>query len=337
MKYIHIEPISDEKIWNEFMMRFGKESLFQSFEWGDVETRMHVPVSRNGIYEGESLVGIFQIAVMKSRRGVFLHVRHGPVLSQQSQSYWDAFISHMKDMGKRENAHFFRVNPMILDTKEHRDMLKELGFRPSPIHAMDAEYCLVLDITQSEEALISAMRKTTRYEIRKADSLGVRVHLYSDAKNLDHFFDLYKKTALRHEFVPHSGIREEYDIFSKGGKALYIEAEYEGEILAGAVILFYMGQAIYHHGASVPSKIPAASAIQWAAIREAKKRGCLRYNFWGIAPEDKKNHPWRGITAFKYGFGGVAESYVHAQDYPLSIGYGVSFVIETLRRIQKGY
>ena len=84
---------------------------------------------------------------------------------------------------------------MILDTKEHRDMLKELGFRPSPIHAMDAEYCLVLDITQSEEALISAMRKTTRYEIRKADSLGVRVHLYSDAKNLDHFFDLYKNCA----------------------------------------------------------------------------------------------------------------------------------------------
>ena len=34
---------------------------------------------------------------------------------------------------------------------------------------------------------------------------------------------------------------------------------------------FYMGQAIYHHGASVPSKIPAASAIQWAAIREAKE------------------------------------------------------------------
>ena len=98
-----------------------------------------------------------------------------------------------------------------------------------------------------------------------------------------------------------------------------------------------MGQAVYHHGASDPSKIPAASAIQLAAIREAKKRGCARYNFWGIAPKEKKNHPWSGITAFKYGFGGTPESYVHAHDYPLSPAYAISYIIETVRRIRKGY
>ncbi|MBI5613833.1 peptidoglycan bridge formation glycyltransferase FemA/FemB family protein [Candidatus Gottesmanbacteria bacterium] len=337
MKKIHIQSIIDKSTWDEFMMRFGKASLFQSFEWGEVEARMGIPLSRHGLFEGNTLVGVFQIAVMKSRRGIFLHVRHGPVLSSQSEDYWDTFISYMKDMGKRENAYFFRVNPMIFDSEEQRKMLRDLGFRPSPIHAMDAEYCLVLDITKSEEELLSSMRKTTRYEIRKADSLGVKVSHYVDKRHLDHFFDLYKKTALRHEFVPHSGIREEFDVFVRDGKAVYIEAQYGSEILAGAIILFYMGQAIYHHGASIPSKIPAAYAIQWAAIREAKKRECTRYNFWGIAPEDKKNHPWRGITGFKYGFGGVPESYMHAHDFPLDIRYSISYLIETVRRIKKGY
>lgn len=337
MRNINIREIQDREIWDSFMQGYGKISLFQSYEWGEVQKRMRVNVYRYGIFSEKILLGVFQVAVMKSRRGTFLHVRHGPVMSEQSQDLWQAFVLFMKDMGTKEHAQFFRVNPMIPDSETNRNILRDFGFRPSPIHAMDAEYCLVLDITKSEEELLSSMRKTTRYEIRKAESLGVQVHQYEDKKHIDHFFDLYKKTALRHEFVPHSGIREEFDVFSKDGKAVYFEVMHDNEPLAGAIILFYMGQAIYHHGASIPSKIPAAYAIQWEAIREAKRRGCSRYNFWGIAPEEKKNHPWRGITAFKYGFGGAPESYVHAHDYPLRVSYGISFAIETLRRIQKGY
>jgi lipid II:glycine glycyltransferase (peptidoglycan interpeptide bridge formation enzyme) len=62
-----------------------------------------------------------------------------------------------------------------------------------------------------------------------------------------------------------------------------------------------------------------------------------RYNFWGIAPEGKKNHPWNGLTGFKKGFGGEAHEYLHAQDLPCSPLYILPKTIETIRRIKKGY
>jgi len=93
--------------------------------------------------------------------------------------------------------------------------------------------------------------------------------------------------------------------------------------------------AFYHHGASQNTypKIPTAYAVQWAAIREAKKRGIKLYNFWGIAPdENDKKHPWAGLTLFKKGFGGYRTNYLHAQDLPLSWKYWISWSIELIRR-----
>ena len=62
-------------------------------------------------------------------------------------------------------------------------------------------------------------------------------------------------------------------------------ASRRGQPLASAVIVFYGNSAFYHHGASIPSKIPAAYLLQWEAIREAKRRGHRFYNFWGVVKE----------------------------------------------------
>jgi lipid II:glycine glycyltransferase (peptidoglycan interpeptide bridge formation enzyme) len=77
--------------------------------------------------------------------------------------------------------------------------------------------------------------------------------------------------------------------------------------------------------------------LQWAASRDAKKRGMQVYNFWGIAPENNPNHPWRGITLFKKGFGGRNIEYIHAQDLAVSPLYIIPRTIEMVRRVVKGY
>jgi peptidoglycan pentaglycine glycine transferase (the first glycine) len=109
------------------------------------------------------------------------------------------------------------------------------------------------------------------------------------------------------------------------------------ELIAGALIIFYGNQAIYHHGASKQSKIPVTYALQWHAILEAKKRGLKWYNFYGIAPENKPNHPWSGLTLFKKGFGGSEIRYMHAHDYPISPWYIVPSTIESIRTKLRGY
>lgn len=334
---VNILPVEDKTAWEKFVLTWAPQSLFQSWLWGEVQERLGAKIWRIGLYDGEALIGIAQIMKVAAKRGTFLHIRHGPIFAQQKKDYWKQVLSHIVDLARREAAWFIRLGPLIENSATNGELFSSLGLKPAAIHAMDAECCWILDLDQLEEQLLSGMRKTTRYEVRRAQKLGVRVKRSVDAQDLNVFFALYKKTSDRHGFVPHSGIREEFEVFVREKNAVLLLADYQGEVLAGAIILFYGSQGIYHHGASVSSKIPASYLVQWEAIREVMKRGMKVYNFWGIAPDDSVNHPWRGITLFKKGFGGREKEYIHAHDLPVSPWYVIPRTVETIRRISKGY
>jgi lipid II:glycine glycyltransferase (peptidoglycan interpeptide bridge formation enzyme) len=319
MAYI-LQEITSSNAWDSFVKKHSPMALFQGWAWGEVEKKLGHKIWRWGWFKKDTLVGITQIKKVSARRGTFLHVRHGPI--------GDVTLKDIIDLAKKEHTWFIRVSPQIPQEKEK--MFKKNGFVPAPIHAMDAELCWVLDLNKNEEELLAGMRKTTRYEIRRAEKMGITIDT-----GLKDFFALYTQTSQRHGFVPHSGIREEVEVF--GNNAIVLNAGFEGETIASAIILFWGDQAVYHHGASIQSKVPASYLLQWEAIREAKKRGKKLYNFWGIAPEDKPNHPWRGITLFKKGFGGREVEFMHAQDYLVSPIAVIPRTVESLRKRLKGY
>jgi len=108
--------------------------------------------------------------------------------------------------------------------------------------------------------------------------------------------------------------------------------KHQGKYLAGAFVIFWQNRAFYHHGASIKSKVPLSSLLQFFAIKEAIKRRCSFYNFWGIAESEDKSHPWYGLTFFKKGFGGEKKVYLRTKDYPLSFWYLLNYVVEKIRR-----
>ncbi len=330
-------PMTSRKVWEEFVLKTSPSALFQSWYWCDVQEKLHQRMWRFGLYEGETLVGVFAILKVPARRGTFLHVRHGPIFIKQRRNYWEKFFDVTKDLAKKEHAWFIRVSPLLQDSPENRTMLKSFHFLPSAIHAMDAELSWVLDIDKPKEEILANMRKTTRYEIKQAEKFGVSVKQTTNANDLSAFFRLYEETSERQGFVPHGGIAEEFEVFAKDNNAVLLLGSHEDTILAGAIVLFWGSQAFYHHGASRSSKIPVSYLVQWRAILEAQKRGMTVYNFWGIAPEDKLNHPWRGLTLFKKGFGGREVKYIHAHDLPTSVLYPLPRAVETIRRMKKGY
>lgn len=315
---LSLELTENSSGWEQFLLANSPNALFQSWEWGEVEKKRGAKVWRWGWFEGNKLVGIAQIIKVSAKRGTFLHIRHGPIGKIN--------FKDVRELAKKEGAWFIRVSPQIHDDAPY----KKLGFVSAPIHEVDAERCWVLDLDKSEEELLMAMRKTTRYEIRLAQKLGVVI---AKSRDLRPFFLLYDQTSNRHNFVPHGGIREEFETLD----AELFLASYEKKTLAAAIIIYFGDEVIYHHGASVPSKIPTSYLLQWEAIREAKNRGKKLYNFWGIAPEDKKNHPWRGITLFKKGFGGREINYIHAQDFAISPFYIIPQTVEMIRTKFRGY
>ena len=325
---LRVDEIGSSKIWEEFLLKNSPNALFQSWLWGDVLKSRGEKIWRLGFYEGSTLEGIALVNLVAAKRGTFLHVRHGPILIHKT---WKEVLHHVRKIAIRERAWFIRISPLV------EALPSGLGLISSPVHEVDGERCWVLDLDTSEDALLANMRKTTRYEIKQAQKLGVEIVVSKDENDLNHFNKLYQTTAIRQGFVAHKGIVEEFKIFARAEKALLYLGKYQGQILATAIILFYGDQAIYHHSASTRTNIPVNYLLQWEAIREAKKRGMKVYNFWGIAPNDKPNHPWRGLTLFKKGFGGREVSYVHSHDLPISPLYVIPRTIESVRRFVKGY
>ncbi len=338
---LEIKTLDDKNVWEVFVIKHSPQSLFQSWNWGEVVKKVQSSklkaqnnFSRIGLYENQSLIGIAQIETVYAKKGRFLHIRHGPILNEYKEQYLKKLLSFLTLKAKETGSSYLRISPLIDNSDSNCQLFKSLGFRDSPLHALDGEYVWVLDINKSEEELLGSMRKTTRYLIRKAQKMGVIVE---KSNNIDQFLNLYTTTSRRHGFLEHIGVREEYEIYAKEDEVVLFMATYEKKVMAAALILFGGNQAIYHHGASISSDIPASYLLQWEAIKKAKKRGLRYYNFWGIAPEGKPHHPWRGLTLFKTGFGGTAKEYLHAQDYIFSPFYYLTYILETLRKLKRGY
>lgn len=346
---MYIKEIFDITNWESFISRHSPQSLFQSFNWGEILEKIQnssVSASREsriqnlwrfGIYDDIRLVGIAQVNKVIARKGNFLHIRHGPILSEWKKEYLSFFLHKIKDLADKEKAKFIRISPLIQNTLENRIFIKSLGFINAPIYGMDGEYYWVLELKKTQEELLAGMRKTTRYLIRQAQKLGIEIVKSKDIADIDEFLNLYKQTARRHNFIEHKGIKEEFEILLKDNQILLFKGYYGKRLLSAAIIIFYNHQAIYHHSASIEQKIPVNYLLQWEVIKEAKKRNMNLYNFWGIAPEDKTKHPWQGLTSFKKGFGGEKREYLHTQDLPLSILYCTTYILESFRKIRKGY
>lgn len=336
-----VREIARKEIWESFLSECNEKTFCQSWNWGEFNKAMGDEVWRVGIFNEEELVGAAQILFIKAKRGKFLFVPHGPVFNgDPSPEALQTLLNYLKKTGKDKGAVFIRFSPIMERSDSNKGIYRKLGTRNAPIH-MHPELTWELNLEDAEDDILRGMRKTTRYLVKQAEKdPEVKIEQSQSLEDLNAFEDVYLKTADRHSFTPFSMryLKEELAAFKGDDEILIFSGRYKGEIVSSAMIIFYGGAAFYHQGASSLKypKIPVSYLLQWEAIKEAKRRGCHVYNFWGIAPEEDlnkaKNHPWAGLSLFKKGFGGYKKEYVKTQDYPLSPLYWLTFIFEELRR-----
>lgn len=335
-----VNEITDSTLWMDFLEKSysGFYPFFQSWSWGEVQQKLGFRPLRIGIFEESVLTGVAQIVDVRAKRGHYLHVRHGPVLTD-FVSQFDDFLRFIIKKAQEEKASFVRISPLIPKEKLSLSFFKDRRFLNAPIHNMDAENCWVLDITKSEAALLSQMRKSHRYLIKKAKHIGLEIIKTTTLFDAEKFLHLYQGFSSKKNFVPHRGIIEELQVLSVTDEAQLLLAQFEGEVIAGVLIDYSGPMAIYHHAASDErfKHIPANYLLLWEAIREAKTRNKKIFNFWGIAPSEENNHPWAGFTRFKTGFGGERKEFLHAMDLPISYLYWKSYAIDLFTKMKKGY
>ncbi len=339
---MEIREINDQQTWEHFILPLLPNTFLHSWEWGQVQAHSGEDTCYLGIYENGLLLGVALVITVNARRGRHYLIPHGPILADQ-QSF-DAvlplLIDYLQAKSTSERVVALRIAPLLLSTTKNDKLFKQLGFRLAPLH-VHAERTWLLDITATENYLFNNMRKTTRHAINKAKGAGINIETVAGDSAGDRFWPLSEQTRNRHSFIPWSRdlIELQLKLFSDRDRIFSVFAQYQGSDVAAAICPIYGKTAFYYHGASLrlPSSVPAAQLVQWGAIKEAKRRGLLYYNFWGIAPDNKPKHPFTGITTFKTGFGGQALDYMHARDLPFSAGYWTLWATDTWRKVQRGF
>jgi lipid II:glycine glycyltransferase (peptidoglycan interpeptide bridge formation enzyme) len=348
-----IKEIKNKEVWENFLLGCKEKTFLDSWNWGEFQKREGEKIWRFGAFNNEELIALALVIKIKAKRGTFLFVPHGPIIKTQNYSsklkteILGILLEKLKSLAKEERAIFIRIAPILERNEENAKIFRNLGFKKAPIH-IHPEVTWELDINSSEDELLAGMRKTTRYLIRQAEkNADIEIVKSKDIKDLEKFNQIYCATAGRHKFVPFSlnYLENEFSSFLGDGEILIFLGKYKKEIVSSAVIVFWQNIAFYHHGASLSkyNKIPVSYLLQWEAIKEAKKRNCRTYNFWGIAPDikdksdiRKSRHPWAGLTLFKMGFGGYRKEYVKTRDFSLSPLYWLTYFFEKMRKIKRG-
>lgn len=310
-------------------------NFLQTSTWGKVYEKDGKKVFYLGLFEGKKLIGSSVVILKPAKRGRYLEIPGGPLLD------WDGnikalrfFLKEIAKLAEREKCVFVRMRPNIPDTEQHRKLAERLKLVKSPMH-LHAEHTVMLDITKSEEELMTEMRRQTRYEVRRAQKLGIKVSYETSEKAFNDFYDLQLETAERQGFIPSTRhlIMAQHEVF--GEKARIYTATLDGKVLAKGEILLQAPEAIYHEAASTLDgrKLPGAYALQWQIIQDAKALGLKRYNLFGIAPPNSPHHRYAGVTTFKTGFGGEQLAYLSAHDLVIKpFHYRLVHALETIRK-----
>ncbi len=342
-----IKEINNKQEWEGFLAKCCEKTFLQAWNWGEFNKMLGKKIWRFGVYEKDNLLVACLVSKIEAKRGTYLLIEHGPVLSSMAKTQnlklkiMKDLLIYLKDIAKKEGASFLRICPIWKRTKENEKIFKNLGFRKAPIHE-HPEVSWVLGLNKSREELLAGMRKTTRYLIRQAlKNSDIEIVKVKDIESLGIFNKIYLETGKRGHFIPFSleYLKNEFQAFLKDDQILLFLGKYKNKVVAGAIIIFWQDSAFYHQGASLRefAKIPINYLLQWEAIKEAQAKGLKYYSFWGIASEEKANHPWSGLTLFKKGFGGRREECLETQDFIISLKYWPNYLIESARKKKRGF
>ncbi|MCF7812377.1 peptidoglycan bridge formation glycyltransferase FemA/FemB family protein [Candidatus Gracilibacteria bacterium] len=344
-KNFSLKPITGEQLQAFYDAFPGQKTFLQTPKYGDFRSALGEKNFRYGIYSQNSdskqvkMIGVAQFQRIPAKRGIHLHLPHGPLIQNTQNKALAFFLSEYKRLGHEQSCDFVRISSLFEKegAREILDSFKKEGFRDAPVHLVNPEKTWVLDITQSEEDILKNMRKSTRYEVRRSGRGEIKTRMGNKKEDLEIFWKLHTETVKRQNFIPFARQTTEKELEIFGNDVQIFSAEVEQIMCSSSIIIFDSHAAYYHQGASTYSKLPCSHSTLWDAIREAKRRGCTEFNFWGVCDEDEKDHPWYGLSRFKRGFGGEERNFLHAQDFPLTKKYWLNWTVEKYRKWKRNY
>ncbi len=333
---------TDRKQWDAFVTSHPEANFLQSWDFYEFyRSRGNAVVRRIAVTEPEDgsqpqILAAYAGVVEAAKRGRHLAIAGGPILNWGKLDLVEHIFADMRTQGQAHKCAFVRVRPQLERSHESLALMERLGAKPAPMY-LSVEFAGILDLEKSEDEILTGMRQRLRRALRKGAKNNIEIEKSTDPADIHEFYEIQMQTAGRHGFVAFSEdfLTKQFTAFAGHGEAVLYKAKYQGEVLAENFMIFYGNEASYHYGVSseLGTKLSGAPLLHMEAMRDARRRGIKRYNFWGIVGEDETWHRFYGVSQFKRGFGVEELKYVPAHDLILKPGrYAITKLIEGIRK-----
>lgn len=329
--------VGSREEWDKFVTSHKEANFLQSWDFYDFhKNRGKKIVRRAAVNEQGKILGVYAGVVETAKRGTYMAIAGGPILDWSNKSVVREIFDDIREMGQKTGCAFVRIRPQLELSDKSMELMQKLGLKKAPMY-LSVEYAGILDLSKTKEEILAGASQGFRRKLRKAEKAEINITANAEQKSIKEFCELEKKHAERQKYVAFSSsfLAKQFDAFAKNNEVLIYTARKDNEILAQNFIIFYGSEASYHYGVSsqLGTKYSAAPLLHMAAMDEARKRGCTRYNLWGIVGKDEISHRFYGVSEFKRSFGCEELKYTPAHDMVLnSVKYQLTKVVETARK-----
>lgn len=325
------------KDWNGYLAEFPNAHILQTLQWA--EAKKQNDWSPMFFWSGSSRHNLDALVMVLRRQIDFmgmkftvLYAPKGPTLDWSNNQVLTQTLDFLQALCRKQKAIFLKIDPDVLlgtgipNTDEEQtnenglDLQKELKRRGWKFSQDQIQYrnTVLIDLHQSEDELLAAMKQKTRYNIRLAARKGVTVR-QGKIDELPALYNMYVQTAVRDDFV----IRhEEYYLntwraFLEADMAKILVAEVEENPVAALILFQFNGTSRYMYGMSTEQsrELMPNHLLQWEAMRLSKQLGCHTYDMWGAPDVFDESDPMWGVYRFKQGFNGITARHLGAWDY----------------------
>ena len=333
---MNLVDIDSKTKWDGFVMARREANFLQSWDFYEFHKARGKKVVRRAVMKGDKIVGVYAGVVETAKRGTYMAIAGGPLMDWDDRAVAGLMFSDIREQGQKNKCVFVRVRPQLELSDESLELLENMGLKRAPMY-LSVEFAGVLDLSRTEEEILAGASQGFRRKLRKAEKNEIEITADTDDASIDEFCRLEKLHAERQKYVAFSEsfLRKQFEAFRDGGEVLIYTARKDGEVLAQNFMIFYGPEASYHYGVSsvLGTKYSAAPLLHMEAMREARKRGCVRYNLWGIVEPDETSHRFYGVSEFKRSFGCEELRYTPAHDMILKPAkYQMTKIVETARK-----
>src|SRR6266852_936625 len=313
--------MTDCQQWNDFVAASECCNITQSYEWGELTPDLGGEALHIGVVDDQGNLCAAMLTLISPipiLRRTYFYAPRGPVTDEPDSPAMTVLLNFVKAEARKRGAFMLKVEPSVEDKDPTwQAALEKRGFRPNP-YATHVRHEWILDLRPDEKDILAGMKEKWRYNVRLAARKGVTVRRGEGQADLDTFYHIYETTSERDQFFIHD--KRHYEdvmrLYGEDDRAALFLAEYEGQAIAGIIVLRYGRWSWYMYGASSNEQrnLMPNHLLQWNGMQWAKSHDCWYYNFRGIPEVLEEGQELWGVYLFKRGFGGYALRFLETHD-----------------------